>query len=123
MSKVKNRKRLSLLAIVFLLAFLAAAAFAFLPGMLDVVGRVGIREGDYVQWVFAATQAAGDSAVVGRAPTAASLGDPLAPGVIRTGFTHTTMAGEVAAAHLGTPAGTGRPAAFEISGNPDPVYL
>ncbi|MCL1878335.1 MAG: hypothetical protein FWF80_05720, partial [Defluviitaleaceae bacterium] len=32
-------------------------------------------------------------------------------------------AGEVAAAHLGTPAGTGRPAAFEISGNPDPVYL
>jgi len=50
MSKLKQRKRLTTLAIMFLLVFLTGAAFAFTPGMLDIVGRVGITEGDYVVW-------------------------------------------------------------------------
>jgi hypothetical protein len=79
MNKFKQRKRLALLGLAFLLVLLAGAAFAFLPGMLDVVGRVGIREGEYVRWVLAATEGST------RTTDAEVIADP---GVIRSGFTH-----------------------------------
>jgi hypothetical protein len=59
MSKMKQRKRLTALALVFLLVFLTGAAFAFVPGMLDIVGQVGIEEADYVIWSMAHAPAPG----------------------------------------------------------------
>lgn len=96
MSNMKRRKRLNALALVFLLVFLAGAAFAFVPGMLDVTGRVGLREASYVQWVLAATQHSGiaDRALTAAAPhpSAAHLAaNPLDPdnvNPVRLGFTH-----------------------------------
>jgi hypothetical protein len=85
MNNLKQRKRLTTIGLAFLVVLLAGSAFAFLPGMLDVVGRVGIREGEYVRWVFAATQGtaarvSGDDGV--------AVADITAPGAIRHGFTH-----------------------------------
>ena len=52
MQRLKNRKRLTALALVFMLTFLGAAAFAFAPGTLDIVGTVNVTALDelYVVW-------------------------------------------------------------------------
>jgi hypothetical protein len=97
MSKMRQRKRLSIAALAFLLVFLAGAAFAFVPGMLDVVGRVGIREGDYVRWILAATQGPVERDVTD------STEDPLTPGIFRSGFTHDMMANVRTSAVHGDP--------------------
>jgi len=57
MQKLKNRKRLTALAIAFMLVFMTGAAFAFSPGALDVVGTVNIAAPDelYVVWETADT--------------------------------------------------------------------
>ena len=49
MNKLKNRKRLSLIALAFLLVFLSGAAFAFAPGTLTIGGLVNFSY-DYVVW-------------------------------------------------------------------------
>lgn len=82
MSKMKRKKRLGFLAFVFLLVFLTGSAFAFVPGMLDVVGRVGLRETGYVEWVLAATQGSVERVVSYETGT-----DPAAPGTDRNMFT------------------------------------
>lgn len=97
MSKMRQRKRLSIAALAFLLVFLAGAAFAFMPGMLDVVGRVGIRDDDYVRWILAATQ--GPAA----RPVSDATADAEAPGVNRVGFTHDLASGPRTAAIHGDP--------------------
>lgn len=109
MSNMKRRKRLNALALVFALVFLAGAAFAFVPGHLDVVGRVGLREGQYVQWILAAT---------GANTVDTLYGSPIAPPTElntltqRNGFTH-NMVTRTATVH-GTPS---------ISPTPPEVYL
>lgn len=52
MQKLKNRKRLTALALAFMLTFLVGAAFAFAPGTLDIVGNVRVANVDelYVIW-------------------------------------------------------------------------
>jgi hypothetical protein len=95
MNNLKQRKRLTTIGLAFLVVLLAGSAFAFLPGMLDVVGRVGIREGEYVRWVFAATQGttareSGDAGVAG---------DIADPGYTRHGFTHDLLDAAQRAAH------------------------
>lgn len=47
---------------------LTGAAFAFAPGMLDIVGQVGITEAGYVQWTMAYTQEEGPGRTVGSLP-------------------------------------------------------
>jgi len=42
MQKLKNRKRITGLAVVFLLTFVMGAAFAFAPGNLEVGGMIGV---------------------------------------------------------------------------------
>jgi hypothetical protein len=51
MRKFKNKKKLTTVAVAFLLTFVVGAAFAFTPGMLDIEGAVNIfiPEG-YVIW-------------------------------------------------------------------------
>jgi hypothetical protein len=73
MNKIKQRKRLALLSLVFLLVALTGAAFAFTPGMLDIVGQVGITEGEYVRWTMAEEQY---GSLPGR-----TIGTPAASGV------------------------------------------
>lgn len=92
MNHLKRRKKLSLVVIAFLVVALSGAAFAFGPGMLDIVGRVGIMEGDYVQWTLAAAQGdvpltvsatitAGHANVVNTHP---GLGTPARPNNLET---------------------------------------
>jgi len=51
MQKSRKKKRLVTTAIVFMLTFVVGAAFAFAPGMLDIVGTVNITTTeDYVRW-------------------------------------------------------------------------
>jgi len=122
MSKMKQRKRLGLLGLVFLLVFLAGSAFAFVPGMLDTVGRIGITEieDDYVQWIYVATQGPVLRGVV----DFAAANDPAAPGTdYRTGFSYSTRPeGDRAALH-----GTGSSGVGSISALPggadSPIYL
>jgi hypothetical protein len=117
MSKLKQRKRLTVIGLVFLLVLLAGSAFAFLPGMLDVVGRVGIREGEYVRWILAATQGSSDRYVETAVTT-----DATDPGTDRIGFTHDLFSGDydLAAAlrAIHTP-----PTEAEISAIDSNVYL
>ena len=49
MRKIRNRKRLSILALAFLLLFITGSAFAFAPGILDITGNVRFAQG-YVRW-------------------------------------------------------------------------
>jgi len=55
MNTMKQRKRLSIMALIFLLVFAAGAAFAFAPGRLDIVGRIAIESPSYVVWTLAHT--------------------------------------------------------------------
>ena len=55
MHKIKQRKRLTVISIVFLLVFLTGAAFALTPGVLEVNGRVGVMEQRNVIWSLAHT--------------------------------------------------------------------
>ena len=52
MQKLKNKKRLTTLVVVFMLVFVVGAAFAFDPGILDVRGTVNVAAPDelYVVW-------------------------------------------------------------------------
>ena len=49
MTNQKRRKRITVLALVFLLMFLAGAAFAFSPGQLTIGGTVNL-DPNYVVW-------------------------------------------------------------------------
>jgi hypothetical protein len=44
MERLKNRKKLTALVLVFLLVFLAGAAFAATPGVLQVAGGIGVGD-------------------------------------------------------------------------------
>jgi len=57
MQKLRNKKRLTALVVVFALVFMTGAAFAFAPGSLDIVGTVNITAPDelYVVWETADT--------------------------------------------------------------------
>jgi hypothetical protein len=51
MGKIRNRKRLSALVVAFMLVFTVGAAFALVPGYLDIVGTVTVpRPVDAVEW-------------------------------------------------------------------------
>ena len=51
MRKIKNKKRLTILAITFMLVFLIGSAFAITPGVLDIFGRIILAEQElYVVW-------------------------------------------------------------------------
>jgi len=64
MNNLKNKKRLSVLAISFLLVFVIGAAFAFTPGILDIEGTVSF-EYNYVIWESATTTASAPGISVG----------------------------------------------------------
>jgi len=56
MQNLKNKKRLTILTIAFLLTFLVGAAFAFPPGNLEIEGWIGIGQDEMcVIWATAAT--------------------------------------------------------------------
>jgi len=50
MQKLKGKKRLSILSIVFALVFMVGAAFALTPGTLDIMGTVNLDAELYVVW-------------------------------------------------------------------------
>lgn len=53
MSNLKNKKKLSNIAAIFMLTFVIGGAFAFTPGQLDVTGTINLAEQDYVIWYSA----------------------------------------------------------------------
>jgi len=64
MRNLRNKKRLTSLAVVFALVFMTGAAFALSPGSLDIVGTVNITapEDMYVVWETAETDDTGGPA-------------------------------------------------------------
>ena len=50
MQRMRNKKRLTTLVIAFLMVFVIGSAFAMVPGMLDVSGRVHFVADQYVIW-------------------------------------------------------------------------
>jgi hypothetical protein len=52
MKKLKNKKRLTGIVVAFMLTFIVGSAFAFDPGMLDIVGSVNVAPPEelYIVW-------------------------------------------------------------------------
>lgn len=52
MQKIRNKKRLTALALVFMLTFLVGSAFAFAPGIIDIRANIRVMNVDelYVVW-------------------------------------------------------------------------
>jgi len=71
MKKLRNKKRLTILSIVFALTFMVGSVFALVPGHLDVVGTVNVSPGLYVTWETITTGHTAGANVTSTAPITA----------------------------------------------------